>query len=452
VIKRLGGPRRRTARGAARAEIGAGDITRRFKRSLPAATHVLLKNVGRLARDQGSRAYLVGGIVRDIAIGHPVTDLDITIEGNAEAVAREFARSVGGTLKGRSEFGTCKVETSAFGTIDFATTRKETYSRPGALPATEASGIGPDLERRDFALNAMAIRLDPTVYGRLLDPCGGVEDLARGKLRVMHPRSFLDDPTRVLRGVRFAARYGFTFESRTLKLLGECIEHGGLESISGKRVYRELQLICMEERSGEGLRLLEKYAIFDRATSAKGDRRGRHLVWRRLPAAVREVETAAGADLSARWIPWFASCFLGLCARDARALVSHFNLPRGVTRTCLFVAADCRRVSRRLIGADSAHAYRVVALLKPIPIEGLADLCAMAPPRVRALVASYLAAWRHVKPGLTGADLAAMGLGESPLVGKLLADVTRLKLAGRLCSAEAELAYVRTRIARRRRD
>ena len=421
-------------------------MSQKFKRSLPAASRRLLVLVGELSHRMGCRTYLVGGIVRDIALGYPDTDLDIVVEGDAGRVARRLADTIGASFKKPTEFGTCKVESETFGLIDFATARREIYSHPGALPQVEQSGITEDLVRRDFTINAMAICLNPDAYGRLLDPCGGLPDLVKGRLRVMHERSFIDDPTRILRGVRFAARYGLRFERRTARLLRDCLDAGAMESISGKRAYRELRLICAEASALRGLRMLETHGILRSTLGSAQNSSRRAVVWRKLPRAIEAIEHLAGSDFAAGWLCWFAPLCAGVSSSRAERLASHLNLPRDVREVCLWVSRDSRRVAARLTSLGRQHPYRVTAILKPVPPEGLVYLYAISPAPVRDLISLYLKTWRHVVPSVTGGEIASMGIGEGPLVGKILSDILRLRLAGRLSTRNDELAYVRERI------
>jgi tRNA nucleotidyltransferase/poly(A) polymerase len=183
---------------------------------LRAGGGLLVRSVGARADHAGVIAYLAGGAVRDRLRRRRVRDLDIAIEGDAVAFARDWARAVGGVFARSSQFGTATVEFgpgAAFTRVDFAATREETYPRPAALPLIRPAAIAEDLARRDFTINAMAIPLNGPARGRLLDPFGGRSDLSRGIVRMLHARSPQDDPTRAFRAARFAARFGFRIET-----------------------------------------------------------------------------------------------------------------------------------------------------------------------------------------------------------------------------------------------
>jgi tRNA nucleotidyltransferase (CCA-adding enzyme) len=421
-------------------------VTDRFKRSFHRSTHRTLRLVGRMARRMGYEAYLVGGIVRDTIIGFPDTDLDIVIEGDAEKLGRRLASQLGGTFSKPTEFGTCKVEVKGLGTIDFATARTEVYSKPGALPVVRASDIARDLWRRDFTINAMAVSLSPGAYGSLFDPCGGLDDLRCGLLRVMHDKSFEDDPTRVIRGVRFAARYAYRFERHTLALLRGCLKRGCLGTVSGKRVYRELGLVCAEGSAADAIAMLESYGV-TRAALGAATRGGlRQRVRASLTDAIRRVSRAGGQPVPGTC--WFAHLFVGIPPGHAGEACARLNLPAEVRDACIWGASGLSGTLRSLARADAHQAYAVTKMLRGVSDEGLVLLAAAAAPRQRELVTRYLRTWRYVAPRLTGGEIASLGPGPGPHVGRILDGIVKLRLEGSIKTRKDELAYARRQTAR----
>ena len=198
-----------------------------------------------LAELRDVAVYLVGGPVRDWLLGLPAKDLDFVVEGNAPELAREMASRMGGQAVVHGRFGTATLSRGDL-RVDLATARRETYPAPGALPQVEPSSILDDLARRDFSINAMAAPMggaDKT----LLDPKGGLEDLGRGSIRILHSRSFRDDPTRLFRAVRYEQRLGFAIEKATETLLVDAVESDCLDSVSGDRIRHELHWIFEEK-------------------------------------------------------------------------------------------------------------------------------------------------------------------------------------------------------------
>lgn len=212
----------------------------------------LLTALAASAREAGARAFLVGGPVRDLLLGAPMRDFDFAVEGDTEATARAFAGAAGATLRPFAEFLTFKALLPGGEIIDIATTRRERYPQAGALPLVEPASIGEDLRRRDFSINAIALDLESW---EIVDPTGGIDDLERGRLRVLHARSFTDDPTRIFRGIRLRARLGLEWDSESDRLVSLAIESGAIDCVSRERVWRELT-IAAEELRGAGTALL----------------------------------------------------------------------------------------------------------------------------------------------------------------------------------------------------
>jgi tRNA nucleotidyltransferase (CCA-adding enzyme) len=208
------------------------------------------------ARRRGVGLYLVGGPVRDLLLQRPVGDLDLTVEGDAPALAEELASRTDARVQVHDRFQTATLELRGGERLDLATARAETYRRPGALPVVRPSGIGADLLRRDFTINALALKLAPDFDPRVLDPTGGRRDLQDGVVRFLHDRSAMDDPTRAFRAVRYAHRFGFRIPRESRRAIRKAFDRGCFEAVSGDRLRRELEKILSErDRAGAVRRL-----------------------------------------------------------------------------------------------------------------------------------------------------------------------------------------------------
>ena len=226
---------------------------------VPADIRPLLEKIGRLAQQQGMPAYAVGGCVRDWALGiATVTDLDVAVEGDGIAFAKRAAGALGGSVTAHPQFGTATLQRRRL-RIDIASCRKETYAAPAAYPKVAAGRLRDDLFRRDFTVNAMAMALAPVVFGRLIDPFKGMADLKAKRLRILHPRSFVDDPSRILRAVRFAQRYHLTVEPRTRRALRRAVAAGMLERLNRGRWRKEFDRMTHEPRPLACLSLLAQW-------------------------------------------------------------------------------------------------------------------------------------------------------------------------------------------------
>ncbi|HEX6100718.1 MAG TPA: hypothetical protein VF432_30655 [Thermoanaerobaculia bacterium] len=202
--------------------------------------------VREVAVEKNCHPYLVGGPVRDILLGRVSIDIDLTLEHDASTLARALAKRLEGRVRSFPQFLTYKVTAAQFPEIDLTTARKERYRKPGALPGVTAGRLKDDLVRRDFSINAIALDL---LDGKMHDPANGVQDIEARVVRVLHDRSFIDDPTRIFRAARLAARLGFTIEAHTEELMTAAIESDALSTVSKERIWRELFLVMDEDEA-----------------------------------------------------------------------------------------------------------------------------------------------------------------------------------------------------------
>ncbi len=389
----------------------------------------------------GERAdgvYLVGGTIRDILLGEPSFDVDIAVEGDAIAFARDLARTLGGRLTPHRKFGTAVVQYGEGARVDVVTTRTEFYDSPGALPTVERAGLREDLHRRDFTINAMAASLRQEDFGRLVDPFGGRADLDARALRVLHNLSFIDDPTRIFRAIRYEARYGLRLDEHSASLARSTIEMGLVGDLSSARLRDELVALLEDPGAVGGiLRLGELGADSAIHPRLRADADAADLFARALDLRGElEVEVPA----------WRMG--LAVLGRDLTAEEAYDWLERLKVR---------RRDGDRIAGAI-AVARRMVERLRsewldPADVTALADAYAPDAPLLalaleeRPELRDYFTRLQDVRLEIGGADLAALGLAESPRVGDVLAEVRRRKLNGELSGREEELAAARELLA-----
>lgn len=207
----------------------------------------IIKLAGKIADTKGIAIYIVGGVVRDILLGMPNYDLDFVVEGDAIEFSGILNGALKGDLKVHRAFGTATINYNNH-RIDIVTARSESYKKPAAYPEVEPGTIKEDLFRRDFTINAMAISINDKGFGDVVDFYSGLKDLKKKAIRVMHPRSFIDDPTRVFRAVRFSARFGFKIEPHTKSLIKEAVSEGLLGEVNRGRINKEIELFLKEEQ------------------------------------------------------------------------------------------------------------------------------------------------------------------------------------------------------------
>ncbi|MDP3804791.1 MAG: hypothetical protein Q8Q87_04495 [Candidatus Omnitrophota bacterium] len=237
------------------------NFSRKMASVLPKDIMRLLKDIGVIANSLGYSAFVVGGLVRDALLGAKNLDLDIVVEGDAIKLGHTLSKKIDAALAVHRRFGTCTVITKDRLKIDIATARKEVYLKPAALPIPESSCLKDDLARRDFTINAMAISINQNSFGQLIDFYGGEQDLHYGRIKVMHDKSFIDDPTRMFRAIRFETRLGFYLDGRTLRLLKKAARNGMPAKVSRERIRNELILVFKEKNKVKPLKRLAELDV-----------------------------------------------------------------------------------------------------------------------------------------------------------------------------------------------
>ncbi len=373
------------------------------------------------AVDPADGVYLVGGTVRDILLGEESFDVDIAVEGDAISFAYALARVLGGRATPHHKFGTAVVSYGDGGRVDVVTTRTEFYDAPGALPTVERAGLREDLYRRDFTINAMAASLAAHEFGRLVDPFGGRRDLDARVLRVLHNLSFIDDPTRIFRGIRYEARYGLRFDEHSARLLRGCIEMGLVGDLSTSRLRDELVALLEDSGAAQGIRRLGVLGA-DRAIHPhlRGDEHAAELFARAV-----ELSDELGVGVPA-WRIGIAALATHLTSDEAYDWLDRLKVRRRDVERIVGAITVAPRIVERL-RADRLDPAQVVALADPFAPD--APLLALARDD-RAELREYFARLRDVRLEISGADLIELGLAESPRVGEILAEIRRRKLNG----------------------
>ena len=386
------------------------------------------------AADLADGVYLVGGTVRDILLGEESFDVDIAVEGDAISFAYALARVLGGRATPHHKFGTAVVSYGDGERVDVVTTRTEFYDAPGALPAVERAGLREDLYRRDFTINAMAASLGVHDFGRLVDPFGGRRDLDARVLRVLHNLSFIDDPTRIFRGIRYEARYGLRFDEHSARLLRGCIEMGLVGDLSTSRLRDELVALLEDSGASQGIRRLGELGA-DRAIHPhlRGDADAAQLFARAVEVG---DEFAVGVPA---WRLGIAALAAHLTSDEAYDWLERLKVRRRDVERIVGAITVAPRIVERL-RADRLDPAQVVGLADPFAPD--APLLALARDD-RAELREYFARLRDVRLEIGGTDLIELGLAQSPRVGEILAEIRRRKLNGELDGRDAELEAAR---------
>jgi tRNA nucleotidyltransferase (CCA-adding enzyme) len=375
--------------------------------------------------------YLVGGSVRDILLEEPNFDVDVVVEGDAIALARGLADELGGRLRAHKQFGTAVVLYGEDERVDVVTARSETYHAPAVLPTVEPGSIDEDLHRRDFTINAMAVSLKGENLGQLVDPFGGREDLEAGRIRILHDRSFIDDPTRILRAIRYEDRYGFRMDDETVRLARECIATGHVGDLSGARLRDELEALLEEGDVSHAIpRLAELGAQKEIHAHVVADDETVRLFDR-----LRVLNKEYGLGIPV-WRLGFEALGRKLPPGEIVEWLDRLKIRRPDADQIEHAITEGPRLAEDL---DGSAADVALAAERHDPDAPLFALALTDSPRLH----EYFERLRGTQLEISGADLADLGLGESPRVGEILAEVRRRKLNGELDGRESELEAAR---------
>ncbi|MBA2882825.1 tRNA nucleotidyltransferase (CCA-adding enzyme) [Desulfosalsimonas propionicica] len=404
----------------------------------------MLRRIGRVADAHGFSAYVVGGFVRDLFLYRHNEDIDIVIEGNGIEFARAFARKEGARVNAYDKFGTAVIIFADGFKIDVASARMEYYKFPAALPTVEMSSIKLDLFRRDFTINTLAIFLNPDKFGRLIDFFGGMRDMKEKAIRILHNLSFVEDPTRVFRAIRFEKRFDFSIGKLTAGLIHNAVKMDFFKRLSGRRVFSELRHILEEQNPIPALVRLEDFGLLKVIDPSI-----------RMNKALRQMLDSARNVLSwyvllyrpeecRQWIVYFLVLTRHADQEKAQAICRHFELAprhekifiqeRAEAETCLY------RLSQGLPDKNS----RLYEELNGLRMELILYMMAVTSrDDVRRAISFYVTDLKDIRISVKGKDLQKMGLSPSPLFGRILRTLLREKLDGRLQTRHDELELAR---------
>ncbi len=395
-----------------------------------------IRIVREVAQQTRTPVYLVGGLVRDLHLGRDNRDLDIVVEGDGPAFARRLAERIGGRVRVHEPFMTAVVIDAEGRHIDVATARSEFYRAPAALPEVQTSALRQDLYRRDFTINTLAIRLGPEPRPELIDYFGGLRDIERRTLRVLHSLSFIDDPTRALRAVRLEARLGFTLADETERLLLVALEEGVFGRLSGSRLRDEVRRLLAN--ASTALRALDRLHELGVLGVLHPDL-ARNEEWReRLRAARAALEWAEleGLELKslAEWRLLLLALTWDLGPAEMQELTRRWALGRDDAQALTSQRRRLREALRRL--QDDTPPSQVAALLGELADDLLLLAMALTGGAARERVRRFLEQDRFLELTITGEDLLQRGVREGPAVGTALEATRAARLDGRITPDE----------------
>lgn len=408
------------------------------EKHLSVAELTLVKKLGELAVAGGKEAWLVGGLVRDLLLGVGAGDLDVVVEGDGLEFARQASKELGANLIEYERFLTATLQFPDLSRVDIATARTETYENPGALPRVVRATVKDDMRRRDITINAMALSISGGRFGELFDPFGGASDIAGKTVRILHDRSFIDDPTRIIRAVRFEVRFGFNIEPHTLNLLRGAVAGGVFESISADRLREELFLIFTEPDPGAVFGRLAELGVL--ADIMPGVTAGSDL-----PRLLHDARLLTGlVEKGKEWDPAILGLLLlvrGITPDQSSRIVDRLKL-NADGRRALSMARELPELAHM---AENSPMSGLHGLLGDVPFEvKLAVLVMLEGETNRRRLIEYMRQGRETRPEMTGDDLMALGYVRGPILKKILDALLIEKLDGRVHTRAEEEDFVRS--------
>ncbi len=438
-----------TGGAAVRARSRGSSLAPRMDRHIGPESMRVVRAAAKLATARGVELHLVGGVVRDILLGVDVTDLDLVVAREGVTFARELARSLGGSVTGHHAFGTAVVRLPTGARVDVATARRERYESPGCLPTVEPGSMVDDFLRRDVTINSMAIRLDGGRFGCLVDELDGRRDLGSGVLRVHHPLSIIEDPTRAYRIARFAARFGFAPTEETWTSLRLCEAVGAFDRVTGERLYNELGMLVREPDPAAALGACSHMGLLRHLGPALRWSAGARRAITRLFRGLRK-----GLFGSLQGLPEARLLVLMVLSINSRE-AQRVELARRL-RIRGLLAERLRSARPRIASLQRTLRHpmkpsRLVRVCEGVGSEVLALGWATGSARARRRIERYLGTLRTIRSAVTGEDLRAMGLAAGPAFREILASLREARLDGRVADEASERRLAARLVSRRQR-
>jgi tRNA nucleotidyltransferase (CCA-adding enzyme) len=416
------------------------NLSSSLKSSFPSEIVNLLRLSGEIARDLGFSAYLVGGSVRDLLRGEKNYDIDIVIEGDGMAFAQNLGEQLHVKVKTHKRFGTAVVITD-FLKFDVATARTEYYESPAALPRVAMSSIKKDLYRRDFTINTLAIMLNPESFGKLIDYFGAQRDIKEKTIRILHNLSFIEDPTRAFRAIRFSERFGFKISKHTRNLIKTAVRINLFDKLSGTRIYDELNLLFAET---EPVNAIERLSNFDLLKFIHPSL----IITKTLEETFHAIQETYA---------WFKLLFFEeelnrshlflmalldeLNPEERREALQRLSVPPTARKEILDGIEQSKKALAQLRGASQKKIYYT---LTPLDIPTILFTMARAKDEeLKKAVSLYLTTLREIGPELTGKDLKVMGYTPGPQFKRILTSLLEARLERQIKSREEEVQFVK---------
>ena len=420
------------------------DVAKIMNQQLDFHLLALLENIGKAGAEFGVNTYAVGGFVRDLMLHRIIDDIDIVVEGDGIAFAKYFAKKMGCRANPHKKFGTAVIIFDDNFKVDVASARLEYYTNPAALPIVEQSSLKMDLARRDFTINTLAIALNPDTFGTLVDYFGASRDLKDKAIRILHNLSFVEDPTRVFRAIKFSNRFGFRIGKLTSKLIHNALKIDCFRHLSGLRVLSELKQIFQEENPIPAIRSLESYGL----------EKIIHPQLNIIPASYELFESVNKAlawhdllyvdDDYPRWAVYFMALLNKHPHRVSQKICERLKMSEAETQLVIRLRYKAENRLKLIEKTSPLNNQELYWGLINFKTESIIYMMALTKnEEIKKAISQFYTHHRHIKPILQGRDLIQLGIKPGPIFSKILNLIIDKKLESDLPDKDAELDFAK---------
>ncbi len=412
--------------------------------SLPLEFKKIIKLTSAISEKLHMPVYLVGGCLRDLILGTKNFDLDIVVQGSGIVFAEKLAKALKSELRVHERFGTATLLLPGYLKIDIATARKEKYPKSASLPIVSPGTLEEDLSRRDFTINAIAAQISKGKINKLIDPFGGAEDLAAKRIRILHDLSFVDDPTRVLRAVRFQQRFNFKIEPKTLEFLNQAIENGSLGKVHSHRMRDELILMLKEKNPLKHVNRLGVlgglYFISDKLKINSNINNLFKAIDQQLSWFNKNFSDRRKLDI---WVIYLSALLNGLTLEEIKAVVLKLGLRGGETKRIMCYYLFGPKIINCLSKKNLKPA-RIFELLEPLSYETIILLRASSKNKyLKKYIADFFEIYNGMRLEVSGVHLHQLGVLPGPRYAKIFTKALDAKLNGLVKNQKEELALIK---------
>ncbi len=422
-------------------------ISQLMKERFPERIQKLLIEFGKVGDELGFSVYAVGGFVRDLLMRIENFDVDIVVEGDGILLAEEFERRVPCRIRSHKKFGTAIILFPDGLKVDVATARFEVYDSPASLPMVEKSSIKRDLYRRDFTINTLAIQLNSKSFGELIDFFGGMRDLKEKVIRVLHNLSFVEDPTRIFRAIRFEQRLGFQIAKHTQNLMKNAVKMGFTNRLSGGRLLSELILILREKNPFSAVKRMKDFNLFPVLHPELKLTEEMEVLFEEVQHVVSWFDLLYLEERYERWMIYFYAFTDSLKEKELEELCQRLSMNEKLQKKVLEGKKQANQTLLQILSWIQAglkpKRSEIYSLLDPLPTEVKLFMMAKTTQTVtRRYISLYFTQLKDARPLLTGSDLIQMGIPPGPMIKKTLNRLLKARLDEEVKTREEEVDFI----------